>query len=101
MLEGLPPSTKVASLKADVLSALTSDVATHALDAQAAYPPEIDVTSLDDFELSRAVKERGRPTGSYQVLEPSQTLKDCQALGWDIFFIQFKDRETGARRSSP
>ncbi|KAF8958510.1 hypothetical protein BDZ97DRAFT_1841751 [Flammula alnicola] len=48
-----------------------------------------------DFELCRAIKEKGKPTGKYEVLEPSMVLRDSGLAGWEVLFLQFRDRATG------
>ena len=95
MLSGLAPGTNVADMKSQVLSALQADVASDALDFMAMDPPQISVESEDDFELCREIKERGRPTGSFEVLEPSKTLKDSGLTGWEAIFLQIRDRSSG------
>lgn len=95
MLSGLAPPTPIAELKADTLSALKSDIAHNTLDVKAMEPPAIDVETVDDFELCRAVKEKGKPTGQYEVLPPTKAIRDFGLAGWDTLFLQFKDRATG------
>jgi hypothetical protein len=58
-------------------------------------PPQISVESNDDFELCRALKERGKPTGGFEVLEPSLLLKDSGMSGWETIFLQFRDGSSG------
>ncbi|KAI0092168.1 hypothetical protein BDY19DRAFT_990902 [Irpex rosettiformis] len=48
------------------------------------------VNSTDDFELSRAVKDRGRPTGEYDVLSNTDTVKQS-LVNWETLFVQFRD----------
>lgn len=50
------------------------------------------VQSVDDFELAKAVKEKGRPAGKYETLDRNTSLKSS-LLNWDNVFIQFKDQE--------
>lgn len=95
MHSGLPPTTLLSEIKSDTFSALKSDVARDSLDVVAMEPPEIDVETEDDFELCLAVKERGRPTGKYAVLDTSTTIKDHGLAGWDTLYVQFRDRATG------
>ncbi|KAF8165754.1 hypothetical protein B0H34DRAFT_251593 [Crassisporium funariophilum] len=95
MLSGLAPGTSIAELKSETLSALQADVATDALDVMAMDPPEIIVESEHDFELCRAIKERGRPTGALEVIEPSKLLRECGLTGWEALFLQVRDRDTG------
>lgn len=57
-------------------------------------PPVID--SVNDFELCRTVRERGRPTGQYETLSPDDIVKET-LVNWECLFIQFKD-ESGEWR---
>ncbi|KAH8094903.1 hypothetical protein BXZ70DRAFT_1009847 [Cristinia sonorae] len=52
------------------------------------------VESEDDFELCRALKEKGRPTGKFERLLGSATVK-ASVVNWEPLFIQFKDNERG------
>jgi len=73
----------IASVKADAFSALTSPLAEGDI--------SFIVSSVDDFELSRAVKGKNKqPTGSYEVLNAEDTVG--QALTpWESVFVQFRD----------
>jgi len=95
MLSGFAPGTSIADLKSEVLSALQADVSSDALDFMAMEPPQISVESEDDFELCRALKERGKPTGVFEVLEQSKLLKDSGLSGWEVIFLQFRDGSSG------
>lgn len=95
MLSDLAPGTTIADMKSDVLSALQADVSSNSLDFMAMDPPQISVESEDDFELCRAIRERGKPTGDFEVLEPSKLLKDNGLSGWEAIFLQFRDRSSG------
>lgn len=95
MLSGLAPGTSIADMKSEVLSALKSDVSLDALDFMAMEPPQISVESDDDFELCRALKERGKSTGVFEVLEPSMLLKDSGLSGWETIFLQVRDDSSG------
>ena len=95
MLSGLAPGTSIADMKSEVLSALKSDVSLDALDFMAMEPPQISVESNDHFELCRALKERGKPTGVFEVLEPSLLLKDSGMSGWETIFLQLRDGSSG------
>ena len=95
MLSGLAPGTSIADMKSEILSAFKSDVSLDALDFMAMEPPQISVESDDDFELCRALKERGKPTGGFEVLEPSMLLKDSGLSGWETIFLQHRDGSSG------
>jgi len=45
---------------------------------------------VKDFELSRDIKQKGKPAGVYEVLESSQKVKD-NLVNWDTVYIQFRD----------
>jgi hypothetical protein len=75
-------ATAISTLKEEVLSALTSHPDT-LLDVPT-------VTSIEDFELCRALKEKGKLTGAYEALAPSQKVKD-DLVNWDTVYIQFRD----------
>jgi len=77
------PTATVASLKAEALSALRSDV------NQVEGVPK--VTDEGDFEISRAIKERGKHTVEYEVLDESRKIKDALTKGWEVLFLQFRD----------
>ena len=91
----LPPTMKLADLKTETLPALRADVARDALDILAMDPPEIDVLTTDDFEICRPIKEKGKPTGTFETLDPSKSLRDSGIAGWETLFLQFRDRESG------
>jgi len=95
MLEGLSPLTKISHLKTEALAALKSEVAAGSLDAGAFDPPEIDVQTEDDFEIYRAVRDKGRPTGEYEPLDYTKNLREAGMAGWEYLYIRFRDRETG------
>jgi len=48
------------------------------------------VTSVDDFELCRALKEKGKPTGKYELLDANKDVKSS-VVNWESLFVQFKD----------
>ncbi|KAJ3508138.1 hypothetical protein NLJ89_g5917 [Agrocybe chaxingu] len=95
MLHGQLPTTTVAELKNQVLSALTSNVASDALDIAAMDPPEVDVQAEDDFELCRPIKEKGKAAATFEILEPQKILRECGIGGWEPLFLQFRDPGTG------
>ncbi|KAJ7506575.1 hypothetical protein B0H11DRAFT_235699 [Mycena galericulata] len=88
VLTTVAPTITVAALKTEVLSALTSDV------NQVEDVPT--VAAVADFELCKAMKERGKLTGEYQVLEDLKaSLKDAGVVNWEALFIQFRDPDSG------
>jgi len=97
LLSGFAPATSIGELKLETLSALKSDVAPEALDVMAMEPPEFDVETDQDFELCRAVKEKGKPTGAFEVLRASMTIRDAGLSAWETLFLQFRDRATGTQ----
>ncbi len=91
----LPPTMKIADLKAETLPALQADVARDASDILAMDPPKIDVLTTDDFEICRPIKEKGKLTGAFEALDPSKSLRDSGITDWETLVLQFRDRESG------
>lgn len=93
-----PQEEAVSKLKEEVLSALT------ALYSHGDRVPQVPtVTTVDDFELFRAVKEKGKPTGDYELLDHASGRVKDHLVNWDSIYIQFRD-ESGTPstpRSSP
>ncbi len=94
-----PDRKTIADLKQEALSALTADIVASPYVEIDIGLPEVDpewevpqVTSVDDFELCKAVKERGRSTGQYEPLSPDATVKQS-VLNWESLFIQFKNEQ--------
>ncbi|KNZ76433.1 hypothetical protein J132_10408 [Termitomyces sp. J132] len=82
ILVTVPPSTTIAEMKQEALSALISPI------------NEVDdvpkVESDNDFELCKESKVKGRPT-EYEVLGVSKELKECGLASYDTLYIQFRD----------
>ncbi|KAH9938072.1 uncharacterized protein B0H18DRAFT_965369 [Fomitopsis serialis] len=88
----------IGTIKKDALTALKAPV----LNAPNPYPESVmdvdetqdwtvpTVTSVKDFELCRAIKERGRPTGQYVLLEGDMQVRNC-LTNWEVLYVQFKD----------
>jgi len=78
-------STTFASLKQEALSALLAQ------DVEGVPKAE----SLNDFEICRAKKEKGRnagsTTGQYEVLKG--VVKDAGLVNWEALFLQFRDED--------
>lgn len=79
----VPPSTTIAEIKEEALSALVSDV------NQVENVPK--VTSGDDFEICRAAKDKGKPTGEYELLDVTRQVRDYGLGSWDTLYLQFRD----------
>ncbi|KAE9407205.1 hypothetical protein BT96DRAFT_914802 [Gymnopus androsaceus JB14] len=79
----VPPSTTIASLKEEALSALSSD-----LNQEEGIPK---VTVVDDFELCRLVK--AKQTKEYHILETESSIKALKLGVWETLYIQFKDSQ--------
>lgn len=77
------PTKTIASLKDEALSALVSDI------NQAEHVPKI--TQEGEFEICRAIKERGKSTGEYEILDPSKQVKELGISGWEHLYFQFRD----------
>ncbi|KAG6812936.1 hypothetical protein H0H92_015256 [Tricholoma furcatifolium] len=73
----------IGAVKEEALSALTSPV------NEVEDIPE--VKSKSDFELCRTLKDKGRPTGEYEVLDVSKQLKEYGFASYDAVYIQFRD----------
>ncbi|TFY67638.1 hypothetical protein EVJ58_g1476 [Rhodofomes roseus] len=90
----------IGSLKKDVLTALNAPVlrapnpksesAMNVDDAQDWTVPTAG--SVKDFELCRAIKERGRPTGIYELLEDDMQVRNC-LTNWEALYVQFRDTD--------
>ncbi|KZT05539.1 uncharacterized protein LAESUDRAFT_726806 [Laetiporus sulphureus 93-53] len=86
------------SVKQKALSALTTEVLDTPNPHAAMGMPVDDepewtvpkISGLQDFELSRGIKERGRITGRYELLDSSTTVKSV-LVNWDTLFVQFRD----------
>ena len=78
----VPNTHTVNDVKQEALDALQSDV----LAAPNPHPDAMDeddsewtvpkVSSMDDFELAKASKDKGRPTGNYETLVGTDVLAD-------------------------
>ena len=85
------------ALKADVLSADRDgdiDMLTGTSLDPEWKPPAVE--SKDDFELCRAIRERGRPTGQYETLSTKDVVKQT-LVNWESVFIQFRDEDGECR----
>lgn len=89
-----PDTTMISDLKDQALSALKADVlaADHDGDVDMSEWTVPTVESVDDFELSRALREKGRPTGAYEVMQHKTFVRHCLSA-WEHIFIQFKDAD--------
>ncbi|KAI6034549.1 hypothetical protein BKA83DRAFT_518365 [Pisolithus microcarpus] len=113
-----PQNATVGSLKAEALSALSSPVLRERTDsdpvpdriptapgedeemfdvhgsANANVNEDIPaVTSVDDFELCRAIKDRGRQNAAapaYEVLDPDSPIRGL-LNNWEELYVQFRD----------
>lgn len=81
-----PQEESISKLKEEVLSALT------ALYLHGDRVPQVPTANtVDDFELCRAVKEKGKLTGNYELLDHvSGKVKD-HLVNWDSVYIRFRD----------
>ncbi|KAG6861981.1 hypothetical protein C0995_009165 [Termitomyces sp. Mi166 len=66
-----------------------------ALSALIAPVNEVDdvpkVESENEFELCKESRDKGRPTGEYEVLDVSKQLKECGLASYDTLYMQFRD----------
>lgn len=95
MISSLAPPSRISEVKAETLSALQADVAEDALDPRAIEPPELHIETVDDFELCRAVRNKGQFTGEFQVLDPTKMLLELGLGAWEALFLQPRDKNTG------
>ena len=81
-----PQEEAIAKLKEEVLSALT------ALYLHGDRVPQVPTAgTVDDFELCRAVKEKGKPTGDYELLDHASGRVKDHLVNWDSVYIRFRD----------
>ncbi|KAH7916791.1 hypothetical protein BJ138DRAFT_1121597 [Hygrophoropsis aurantiaca] len=78
----VPQSATIASLKDEVLSALSSDV-----NEIEDLPP---VSSSEEFELCRAVKDKERASVQYATMNGSLPVKGVLS-NWEVVYLQFRD----------
>ncbi|KAG7097481.1 hypothetical protein E1B28_004823 [Marasmius oreades] len=87
----VPPTTTIASVKEEVLSALTSDINQNAgmTDTEVPIPK---VETIEEFELSKPIrgKDRTASPSHYEMLESSTKLKDARMHGWEVLYIQLR-----------
>jgi hypothetical protein len=82
----VPQEEAIAKLKEEVLSALT------ALYLHGDRVPQVPAAkTVDDFELCRAVKEKGKPTGKYELLDHASGRVKDHLVNWDSVYIRFRD----------
>ena len=80
-----PQEEAISKLKEEVLSALTT------LYLHRDRVPQVPTAAtVDDFELCRVVKEKGKPNGDYVLLDVSGKVKD-HLVNWDSVYIRFRD----------
>jgi hypothetical protein len=80
-----PQEEAISKLKEEVLSALT------ALYSHGERVPQVPtVNTVEDFELCRARKEKGKQIGEYETLDVSERVKD-HLVNWDCLYIRFRD----------
>jgi len=81
-----PQEESISKLKEEVLSALT------ALYLHGDRVPQVTTAkTIDDFELCRAVKEKGKPTGEYELLDHASSRVKDHLVNWDSIYIRFRD----------
>ncbi|KAK2465929.1 hypothetical protein APHAL10511_001570 [Amanita phalloides] len=83
----LPPSTTIAQVKEEALSAFVSEVN----QAHAEIDGTPTVASVDDFELCRVVRDKDPRMGpTYEVLDTRRSLRDYGFSSWETLFFRFK-----------
>jgi hypothetical protein len=89
-----PQEEAISKLKEEVLSALT------ALYLHGDRVPQVPTAkTVDDFELCRTVKEKGKPTGDYELLDHASGRVKDHLANWDSVYIRFRD-ESGTPSTS-
>jgi hypothetical protein len=89
------PNTAISQLKKEALEALRADVSEDLLLSISPSPSNIlTLESHNDLELCRQDKERGKPTGTYTVLDPGRHVREHGLAAWETLFIQFRNPET-------
>lgn len=88
-----PQDEDISKLKEEVLSALSALTALYLHGKRVPQVPTVN--AVEDFELCRAVEEKGESI-KYEQLDTSRKLKvkDC-FVNWDSVYIQFRDDESG------
>jgi hypothetical protein len=81
------PSTTFHTIKEDALSALTSDVNQ--------VEGILKVKSDNDFEICRAIKDKGKLTGAYEVMDVSKQVREYNLASWETLYLQFRNTATG------
>ena len=54
-----------------------------------------NVTTGDEFEICRGIKDKGKLTGEYEVLDTTKQIKDSSLANWEVLFLQFRDASSG------
>ena len=81
-----PQEETIAKLKEEVLSALA------ALYLHGDRVPQVPtIKTVDDFQLCRAVKEKGKPTGEYELLDHESGRVKDHLVNWDSVYSRFCD----------
>ncbi|CCM01761.1 uncharacterized protein FIBRA_03827 [Fibroporia radiculosa] len=89
----------ISAVKEDALDALKAKVtqapkphvtlsASMDTDEESDFVP--NVINLEDFELCRGIRERGRMNGKFEILDQNATVKNA-LVNWEPVFVQFRD----------
>ncbi|KAF6748960.1 hypothetical protein DFP72DRAFT_552217 [Ephemerocybe angulata] len=96
-LSGVSPTTTISQLKREALEALNAEVSEDLLLLISPSPSNLLVLeSTNDFHICSQDKERGKPTGTYTVLDPGRQVREFGLPAWETLFIQFINPETRA-----
>ncbi|TFK29029.1 hypothetical protein FA15DRAFT_691492 [Coprinopsis marcescibilis] len=96
-LSGVTPNTTISQLKKEALEALKSDISEDLImSISPSLSSPLTLKSHNDFELCRQDLERGRPTGTYTVLDPGRQIREHGLGAWETLYIQFFNPETRA-----
>ncbi|KAH6914600.1 hypothetical protein BKA70DRAFT_1256540 [Coprinopsis sp. MPI-PUGE-AT-0042] len=96
-LAGVTPNTTISELKSEALEALRAEISEDLLMSISPNPTSpLSLDSPNDIHICRQDKEKGRPTGTYSVLDPGRQVKEHGLLAWETLYIQFINPETRA-----
>ncbi|KAF8645487.1 hypothetical protein AX16_007772 [Volvariella volvacea WC 439] len=87
ILLSVSPTTTISEIKDEVYSALSSDVGAQ-VEEEESLP---SFKEVDDFDLCKDLKDRGKPTGMFEKVEVGRQIKDLGLASWDTLYIQFRD----------
>ncbi|CAL1700235.1 unnamed protein product [Somion occarium] len=101
-------TNNINSLKVEVVSGFNASALNPSSDGL--IPMDVDtqdpewevpkIQSVNDFELCRAIKEKGRLTGRYEVLDGNASIKST-LVNWEYVFMRFRDQQVFSPNCCP